>query len=63
METPTRYDVIPTKCAKCGADVIKRLELEMHGKWGFVGPATRFDVYVCTNCGYSELFFNKSSWI
>jgi len=63
VELPSRSDVLPTKCVKCGNDVIQRSELEMHGKWGFIGPAARFDVYVCTNCGYAELFFNKSAWI
>jgi len=63
MVLPDRYDVIPTKCAKCGNDIIKRKELRMGGKYGLMGPAHKFDVYVCQHCGYSELFFKKASWL
>ena len=63
MKLLDRFDVIPTRCAKCRNDRIKREQLEMHGKRGFLGPAYRFDVYICENCGYSEIFFTKSTWI
>lgn len=63
MGLPDKYDVIPTKCAKCGNERIIRHELSMHGRWGFWGRACIFDVYVCGNCGYAELFLKKSSWI
>jgi predicted nucleic-acid-binding Zn-ribbon protein len=63
VELPSRLDIIPTKCPKCGNDRIKREQLEMHGRWGFAGPAYRFDVYICGNCGYSEIFFNKATWL
>jgi len=63
MELPNGAEVIPRKCAKCGNDIIKREELRMDGKYGLMGPAYKFDVYVCQHCGYSELFFKKTSWL
>lgn len=64
MEMPSRLDVIPTKCAKCGSERIKRQQLSMHSsRWGFLGRAYIFDVYSCQDCSYSELFFKKASWL
>jgi predicted nucleic-acid-binding Zn-ribbon protein len=54
---------VPTKCAKCGNEEIKREEFSMHGKLGFMGPDYRFDVYICRNCGHSEFFFQSAKWI
>ncbi|MDY6906873.1 MAG: hypothetical protein SV910_01380 [Chloroflexota bacterium] len=63
MTMPTEVEHVPKKCAKCGNDIIKREQLEMHSRWGFAGPAYRFNVYTCGNCGYSEFFYQKSTWI
>lgn len=56
-------DTIPTKCAKCGSEEIKREEFSMYGKLGFMGPAYRFDVYICKDCGYSVFYFQSAKWI
>lgn len=63
MKLLNRADVIPTKCAKCGSEELKREEFSMHGKHGFMGPDYRFDVFICKNCGHAEFFFQKASWI
>lgn len=63
MARPKRADAIPTKCAKCGSKELSRAELSMYGKFGFLGPDYRFDVYICKECSYSELFFQKAKWI
>jgi len=63
MGMPNRADSIPTKCAKCGSEQIKRAQFSMYGKLGFLGPDYRFDIYICRECGYSELFFQSAKWI
>lgn len=63
MKTPGKPDVIPIKCARCGSERIRREELAMHGKWGFMGRSYKFDFYICQQCGYSELFFKRASWL
>ena len=63
MDMPSRAEVLPAKCAKCGSEELKRAEFSMHGKLGFMGPDYRFDVYICKECGYSELFFQSAKWI
>jgi predicted nucleic-acid-binding Zn-ribbon protein len=63
MDLPTREDVVPTKCAKCGCGNIKWEEFSMHGKLGFMGPDYRFDVYICKDCGHSQFFFQGAKWI
>jgi predicted nucleic-acid-binding Zn-ribbon protein len=63
MPKTKRTEVSHTKCGKCGSEKIKREEFSMHGKLGFMGPDYRFDVYVCRDCGYSELFFQSAKWI
>ena len=63
MELPSRAEVIPKKCARCGSERINREELSMHGRWGFLGRVHIFDVYSCQDCTYSELFFKKASWL
>jgi predicted nucleic-acid-binding Zn-ribbon protein len=60
---PKTAEVIPVKCTKCGSEKIKRDEFSMHGKLGFMGPDYRFNVYICTDCGYSEFFFQSAKWI
>jgi len=51
---------IPTKCAKCGSEKIKHEELAMGRRYGIArGRGYRFDVYICEDCGYSELFFKE----
>jgi len=55
---------IPTKCAKCGAEQIKHEELAMYGRHGVSGRAYRFDVYICAECGYTELFYKeRTAWV
>jgi predicted nucleic-acid-binding Zn-ribbon protein len=63
MAKQERKHKIPTKCAQCGCEEIRRSELSMYGKLGFMGPDYRFDVYICKNCGYSELYFQSAKWI
>ena len=63
MAKPKRAHDMPTKCAKCGSDELRRVELAMHGKLGFMGPDYKFDVNICKECGYSELFFQGAKWI
>jgi len=63
MGMPNRADWVPTKCAKCGSEQIKRAQFSMYGKLGFLGPDYRFDIYICRECGYSELFFQSAKWI
>jgi predicted nucleic-acid-binding Zn-ribbon protein len=63
MAKQERKYEIPTKCARCGNEELRRLELSMYGKLGFMGPDYRFDVYVCRDCGYAELFFQSAKWI
>jgi predicted nucleic-acid-binding Zn-ribbon protein len=60
---PKKAEFGPTKCTKCGNEEIKQEAFSMHGKLGFMGPDYRFDVYICTNCGYSEFFFQSAKWI
>jgi predicted nucleic-acid-binding Zn-ribbon protein len=63
MAKPKRTDATPTKCARCGGEELKLVELAMHGKLGFMGPDYKFDVHICKKCGYSELFFQSAKWI
>ena len=63
MARPKRADTVPTKCARCGSEQLRQAELSMYGKFGFLGPDYRFDVYICKECGYSELFFQKAKWV
>jgi predicted nucleic-acid-binding Zn-ribbon protein len=49
MAKSNKADVIPKKCAKCGNEELKREEFSVYGKLGFMGPAYRFDVYICKN--------------
>ena len=63
MAEPKKAEVIPTKCGKCSSDQVVRQEVTMYGKLGFMGPDYRFDCYICKECGFCELFFQKASWI
>ena len=56
---------VPKICRKCGSDKLKREELIMGGKYGTtVGRGYRFDVYICEECGYSELFYReRTGWV
>ena len=56
-------EVTPKKCPRCGEEDMKHEEFSMYGKLGFMGPAYRFDVYICKNCGFSEFFFAGAKWI
>ena len=56
---------IPTKCVKCSSENMRREELAMGGRHGMLGGGRgyRFDVYICQECGYSELFFiERTVW-
>jgi len=50
---------VPTKCAKCGSEQIRHEELTMYGRYGYGGRRYPFDVYICKECGYTELFFKE----
>ena len=63
MAKPKKAEAVPTKCTICGDEDLKHEEFSMYGKLGFMGPAYRFDVYICKNCGYSEFFFQSAKWI
>ncbi|MEA1958118.1 MAG: hypothetical protein U9N44_00365 [Chloroflexota bacterium] len=63
MARPKKAGTVPSKCAKCSSGEIERAELSMYGKLGFMGPDYRFDVYICTVCGFSELYFQGAKWI
>jgi len=63
MAEPKKAEVIPTKCGKCSSTQLEHQEMTMYGKLGIMGPDYRFDCYICKECGYSELFFRKASWI
>ena len=54
----------PIKCVKCDSERIKLEELTMGGRHGeSLGRVYKFYVYICEECGYSELFYKgKSSW-
>jgi predicted nucleic-acid-binding Zn-ribbon protein len=57
--------MIPTKCAKCDSDKLRREALAMGGRHGVVfGRGYRFDVYICEECGHSEFFFKERTiWV
>jgi ribosomal protein L40E len=63
MTQEKRARNMPTKCAKCGSEQIRKAQMTMYGKLGFMGPAYRFDAYICKECGHSELFFTGAKWI
>jgi len=63
MAKPKKAETVPSCCAKCGEAHIQHSELTMYGKLGFMGPDYRFDVYICKDCGYSEMFFQSAKWI
>ena len=47
MAEPKRARDIPTRCAKCESEQIREAQLTMYGRLGYMGPAYRFDVYIC----------------
>jgi predicted nucleic-acid-binding Zn-ribbon protein len=55
---------VPTKCSKCNSEQIKHEELSMYGRHGVSGRGYRFDAYICTECGYTELFYReRTGWV
>jgi len=63
MGDPKKKEVIPIKCSKCSSVRLEHQVMTMYGKLGFMGPDYRFDCYICKECGFSELFFQKAKWI
>ena len=63
MAEPKNAGVVPETCIKCSSTRIQHQEMTMYGKLGFMGPDYRFDCYICKECGFSELFFQKAKWI
>jgi predicted nucleic-acid-binding Zn-ribbon protein len=63
MAKPKRVNNGPIKCTRCGGEEIRRAQMTMYGRLGFMGPDYRFDVYICKDCSYSELFFQGAKWI
>ena len=57
---------IPNKCVKCGSENIRTEELAMSRKHGALGGKRGyiFNVYICEECGYSELYFKERTvWV
>ncbi len=50
-----------TKCPKCGSTNIKTEQGRLEGEFG--GSRLFFDVYICDNCRYSELYFIERSYV
>jgi predicted nucleic-acid-binding Zn-ribbon protein len=50
-----------TKCPKCGSTNIKTEQGRLEGEFG--GSRLFFDVYICNNCRYSELYFVERSYV
>ncbi len=48
-------------CPKCGSNHIRREEGRLEGAFG--GSRLFFDVYICNNCKYSELYFVERSYV
>ena len=51
-----------SKCPKCGSTDIKKESGRLEG--ATMGASRLFfDVYICNNCGYSELYFQEKSYL
>jgi predicted nucleic-acid-binding Zn-ribbon protein len=50
-----------TKCPKCGGTDIKTEKGRLEGEFG--GSRLFFDVHICNNCRYSELYFVERSFV
>jgi len=50
-----------SKCPKCGNADIRREEGRLEGAAG--QSRLFFDVYICNNCRYSELYFIERTYI
>jgi predicted nucleic-acid-binding Zn-ribbon protein len=50
-----------TKCPKCESTDIQREEGRLEGAFG--GSRLFFDVYICNNCRYSELYFVERTYV
>jgi predicted nucleic-acid-binding Zn-ribbon protein len=51
-----------TKCSKCGSTNIRKEEGRLEG--ATMGASRLFfEVYICSNCHYSELYFIEKSYI
>ncbi|MEM3637416.1 MAG: zinc ribbon domain-containing protein [Conexivisphaerales archaeon] len=51
----------PASCVKCGSSKFKEEKLSMYGKFGYGGKGYLFTAYICSACGYTELYFDKST--
>ena len=50
-----------TKCTKCASTDIRREEGRLEGAFG--SSRLFFDVYICNNCMYSELYFLERTYV
>ena len=55
-----RKPMVLGACPKCKGEKWVREELHMSGKGG---RSYYFDVFVCEDCGYCELFYSKKTWV
>lgn len=54
----------PDKCPRCARERWRTEELSMYGKHLFIGRGYRFRVFMCEDCGYSELYFKeRATWL
>ena len=52
------------RCPKCECERWIREDLAMYGRYGIMGRGYRFLVFICEDCGYSQLFYSeRSAWI
>jgi predicted nucleic-acid-binding Zn-ribbon protein len=49
------------QCPKCQGEKWKQEELCMYGRHGVMGKGWRFWVFICQECGYSELYHKDTS--
>ncbi len=50
-----------SKCPKCESTDITREEGRLEGAFG--GSRLFFDVYICSKCRYSELYFTERTYV
>ncbi len=51
-----------SKCPKCGSREIKKESGRLEG--ATMGASRLFfDVYICNECGYTELYFQEKSYL
>jgi predicted nucleic-acid-binding Zn-ribbon protein len=51
-----------SKCPKCGSTDIRKESGRLEGA-AMGASRLFFDVYICNNCAYSELYFLEKSYI